>query len=123
MNVIAIISKVIYGQADEMGVNIVYGFFRLALIGSILYFLYAGNKVAKWWIVITTLINVIRLLELLLLLVLNRALIAIDIVNMAIEIIYIAIGAVLIVSSPVNNFLRFQRGENKEEINDYESEN
>jgi hypothetical protein len=41
---------------------------------------------------------------------------------MGIGIICIAVGVILIISSPVNNFLRFQREENKEDSNDNESE-
>lgn len=124
--VITIIGIVVNGQADEMGSNIFFGLVRFALIGSFLYFLYAGNKVAKWLIVIITLFSGITgfLSSLLaLLLAFNRALIAINIMNMTLDIIYITIGVVLIVSSPVNNFLRFQRGEYKDESNNYESEN
>lgn len=119
--IITIIITVVNGQADEKGYSTFFGLVRFALIGSILYFLYKGNKVAKWLIVIMTLMGGITGF-LALLLAFNRALIGIYIVNMAMVITYIAIGVALIVSSPVNNFLRFQRGEYKDENNGYKSE-
>lgn len=120
--IISIISTIVNGQGNEMGAITFYGSLRFALIGSILYFLYAGNKVAKWLMVIITLISgVIGFLASLL--AFSRSFTAINIFNMALVIIYIAIGVVLIVSSPVNNFLKFQRGEYKDESNDFESGN
>jgi hypothetical protein len=120
--IITIVSTVVNGQADEMGSRTFFGLVRFAIIGSILYFLYTGNKVAKWLMVIITLYSGITGF-LASLLAFNRAPLAINITNMALQIIYIAIGIVLIVSSPVNNFLRYQRGEYKDGSNDYKSEN
>lgn len=121
-----IISTVVNVQADEKVSSTFFGLVRFAVTGSILYYLYAGNKVAKWLIVIITLIGGITgfLASLLTsLLAFNRTLIAINIMNMALDIIYIAIGVVLIVSSPVNDFLKYQRGEYKEENNEYINQN
>lgn len=120
-NVITSINTVVYGQPDVMGTNIFSGFIRFALAGSVLYFLYAGNKVAKWLIVIITLMGGISGF-LSVLLAFSSVLIAISIINMAMAIIYISIGIVLIISSPVNNFLRFQH-ENIKVSNDIENEN
>lgn len=118
--IFTIIINAVYGQANEMGTVIFYGFVRFTLIGSILYFLYAGNKVAKWLIVVLSLFGGVSGF-LVTLSVFSKVVIAISILNMAVNIIYIAIGVVLIVSSPVNSFLRFQR-EFKNESNDCESE-
>lgn len=115
-NVISSISRGVYGQADEIGANTFYGLVRFALIGSILYYLYAGNKVAKWLTVALTLISGIMGL-LAVLLAFTNGVDVIDIMNMALVIGYIIIGIVLIVSRPVNDYLRFQRGEYKEESN------
>lgn len=117
INVMNIISIVVIRQDSGMAF---FGLVRLAFIGSILYFFYAGNKTAKWLLVIITLLNGIP--GFLASLLRFRALIGIDIMNMALEFICIAIGVILIVSSPVNNFLSFQLEENKKESNDYESE-
>lgn len=118
--VISIISTVVIGQADAMALSVFIGLVRFALIGSILYFLYAGNKVAKWLIVIISLISGINGFISSVLLTFSRALLAIDIMIMGIEIIWIAIGVVLIVVSPVNNFFKFQRGEYNKDSMDYE---
>jgi hypothetical protein len=128
-NVISTISMVVNVQADEKATTTFFGLVRFAIFGTILYYLYVGNKLAKWLIVIFALMNGIlgflsSLLNIILPLLLgsNISLSARDIINMLIYIICIVIGVLLIVSRPVNNFLTYQREELKKEINDYENE-
>jgi hypothetical protein len=54
-NLIAMVSAVVKGQSDEIVTTTFFGLVRLAILGSILYYLYIGNKLAKWLIVISTL--------------------------------------------------------------------
>jgi hypothetical protein len=122
------ISVVVNGQADEIANTLLYGLARFAFLGTVLYYFYIGNKLAKWLIVISTLVyGVLGFLSTLLgivvlLLASNISFIVKDSINLTIYIICIAIGVVLIKSSPVNDFLTYQREELKKEINDYESE-
>ncbi len=127
-NVIYTISKVVNGQVDDIATTTLFGIVRFAINASILYYLYKGEKLAKWLIVILAFLNgifgflglVLRIISLLL--ASNISLIAKDFINMPIYIIYIIIGVVLIVSSPVNEFLTYQREVYQKECNDYESE-
>jgi hypothetical protein len=114
INLISIISVVVYGQTEGGTMSVFQGLLRFAIIGSLLYFLYAGNKVAKWLLVIYALFNglvgVFALLS------------VFNIVLLAIAITCIAIGIVLIVSKPVDSYMRFKRGELHEENNGSETE-
>ena len=129
-NIISKISMVINGQADTIATTIFFGLIGFAILGTILYYFYAGNKLAKWMIVISTLMSgVSGLLKFLLsiassfLLSSNDSLSVIDFINLPLYIIYIAIGVVLIVSGPVNKFLENQREENQKEGNDNSNDN
>ncbi|SHO46610.1 hypothetical protein [Anaerocolumna xylanovorans] len=127
-NFIAIVSAVVNGQSDEIVTTTFFGLVRLAILGSILYFLYAGKNLAKWLIVISTLFSgitgffasLLRILSLFL--DLNVSFSVIDIINIFIYTIYIVIGVVLIVSIPVKNFLTYRCEECQKDSNENESE-
>lgn len=121
INLISTISMMVYGKSDEIAATAFFGLVRLAVIGTILYYLYSRNKIAKWLIVIVTLYYGISGF-LSTLISFNTSLNAIGMINLVINIIYITIGVELIVSRHVNNFLRSRDGEYQEESNDYESE-
>ena len=128
-NFIAImVSMVVNSQSDETATMIFVGLVRLAILGSILYFLYTGNKLAKWLIVISTLLSGITgifasFLRILSLFIdSNVSYSVIDIINIFIYIIYIVIGVVLIVSIPVKNFLTYRREEYQKDNNEDENE-
>ncbi len=128
-NFIAImVSMVVNSQSDETATMIFVGLVRLAILGSILYFLYTGNKLAKWLIVISTLLSGITGISASFLRILslfidsNVSYSVIDIINIFIYIIYIVIGVVLIVSIPVNNFLTYRREECQKDNNEDENE-
>lgn len=115
INVISVISVMVYGSAEGGSTSVIQGLVRLAFIGALLYFLYAGNKVAKWLLVIYALFNGL-VGTLALLSVFNLVLLAVDITC-------IAIGIVLITSKPVDSYMRFKRGELQGEDHDFETEN
>lgn len=119
-NVVAAITTIVNGQADGIAVYTLFGLIRFALLATILYYLYKGNKIAKWLTVIASLIcGISGLLVSLLTLLLesNVVLTATKIINIVLAVIYIIIGIVLIVSRPVKYFLKLQRGEFEEESN------
>lgn len=112
-NVIAIVINAVSGPAGEATPTILKGAVRLVIIGAILYYFYDGDKVAKWLLVIPTLISgVLGFIV---------ALVAFNFLFLAINSIYIAIGIVLM-SKPVNNFLIYRREEYQKECNVYEDE-
>lgn len=121
INFIVLVTTFVNGQSNKIVTTTFVGLVRLAILGSILYFLYAGNNLAKWLIVISTLFSGITgfftsLISILsLFLGSNVSFIAIDIINIVIYTIYIVIGVVLIVSIPVKNFLTYQREQCKKD--------
>lgn len=102
------------GQNDEVVSSAFWGLVKLAVIGSILYFLYLGHKVARGLIAALALFNGI---------IGSLALVsAFNLILLVEDIAFIAIGIGLIVSKSVSNFLSYQRGEYQEEGIVYESE-
>ncbi|MFT4146500.1 MAG: hypothetical protein QM644_18815 [Mobilitalea sp.] len=126
-NFIVMVSSVVNGNSNEIVTMAFFGLVRLAILGSILYFLYTGKMLAKWLIVISTLFSgitgffafLLRILSLFL--EANVSFNVIDIINIFIYTIYIVIGILLIVSIPVKNFLTYQREECQKDNNEKES--
>lgn len=93
----------VYGNHEYATYKLMQGMFRFLLTGILLFFLYKGHKWAKW---LTTFLFIIGGL-----LAIISLLVRFNFLMLLMGIVYGGICIVLIKSSSIKDFMRYQRGE------------
>jgi hypothetical protein len=90
------------GKANLASSELIQDITRLILTILLMYFLYKGHSWAKWITVVLFMIGG--------LLGLVSMLSSFNVIILLLSLVYIAVGVIMITSSSVNEFLRYQRG-------------
>ncbi|HWT73150.1 MAG TPA: hypothetical protein VN258_00275 [Mobilitalea sp.] len=103
------------GRADIASAKLFQGFVRFIIVGTILFFVYKGDRWAKWLSIVLLMLGG--------LISLSTLLIIFNIVLLAMGVIYLSVAIILISSASMNEFFRYQRGSihinSSENMNDF----